>query len=57
MNNYTNYWLPIYQMQYFKYKLQNDYEAIIDLISNIWRNWSLTVDEKRKLIKKIKGEE
>jgi hypothetical protein len=55
MDKYFDYWLPIYKKQYFKYKLTGDYEAIIDLIDNVWRNWNLTIKEKRKIICEIKG--
>ncbi len=57
MGKYIDYWLPVYKKQYFRYKLQNDCEAIIDLIDNIWRNWNLTIEEKRKIIHRIKGVE
>ena len=56
MDKYINYWIPIYKKQYFKYKLTNDCEAIIDLIDNVWRNWNLNREEKRKIIREIKGE-
>ena len=55
MGNYIDYWIPIYKKQYFKYRLTNDVDAIIDLFDNIWRNWNLTIEEKRKLINEIKG--
>lgn len=56
MEKYIEYWLPIYKKQYFRYRLLNDCEAIIDLIDNIWRNWNLTTEEKRKITYEIKGE-
>ena len=55
MVKYIDYWLPFYKRQYFKYKLLNDYQGMVELIDNIWRNWNLTTEEKRKIIYEIKG--
>lgn len=55
MSDYIDYWLPIFQRMYFKYKLQNDIMAIVELEDNVWKNWKLTQDEKRKILKKIRG--
>jgi len=53
--HYYNFWLPILKKQYFKYKLLNDREAIIDLEANIWKNWSFTEKEKRNILRKVRG--
>ena len=48
MSNYFDYWLPVLKKQYFRFKLQGDIKAIIELEDNIWKNWHLTKEEKRK---------
>ena len=55
MNNYFDYWLPIYKKQYFKYKLLGDIKAIVELEDEIWKNWNLSREEKRKILKQIRG--
>ena len=55
MNDYINYWLPIFKRMYFKYKLQNDIMAIVELEDNIWKNWRFTKEEKKKILRKIRG--
>lgn len=45
--------IPSYKKQYFKAKLQDDIDEIIAIKDNIWRNWNLTVEQKRKIIKEI----
>ena len=47
--------MPIYKRMYFKYKLKNENKAIIELEDNIWKNWKLTEEEKRTVLKKIRG--
>lgn len=42
--------------QYFKFKLQEDTKAIIELEDNIWKSWKLTIEEKRTVLRKIRGE-
>jgi len=54
--DYFEFWIPILKRQYFKLKLTNDTEAIIDLESNVWKSWKLTREEKRKVLKRIRGE-
>lgn len=56
MNNYFDYWLPIYKKQYFKYKLLGDIKAIIELEDEIWKNWKLTREEKKKILRQIRGD-
>ena len=56
MNNYFDYWLPILKKQYFKFKLQGDIKAIIELEDEIWKNWHLSREEKRKILKQIRGD-
>ena len=41
---------------YFKYKLLGDIKAIIELEDNIWKNWKLTDEDKRKILRQIRGE-
>lgn len=55
MNDYINYWLPIFKRMYFKYKLQDYIRAIVELEDNIWKNWKLTKEEKKKILRKIRG--
>ena len=55
MNNYINYWLPIFKRMYFKYKLLDDIRAIVELEDNIWKNWKFTKEEKKKILRKIRG--
>lgn len=56
MNDYINYWLPIFKRMYFKYKLQDDIRAIVELENEIWKNWNLSKQEKRKILRWIRGE-
>lgn len=53
--NYFDYWIPIYKKMYFKYKLQNDSKALIELEASIWKNWKLSKEEKRLILKKVRG--
>lgn len=55
MIDYINYWLPIFKRMYFKYKLQDDIMAIVELEDNVWKNWKLTKEEKKKILRKIRG--
>lgn len=56
MSNYFDYWLPILKKMYFKYKLLGDIKAIIELEDNIWKNWNLSKDDKRKILREIRGD-
>ena len=56
MSNYFDYWLPIFKKMYFKFKLLGDIKAIIELEDNIWKNWNLSKEDKRKILKQIRGE-
>lgn len=55
MIDYINYWLPIFKKQYFKFKLLGDIKAIIELEDEVWKNWNLSREEKRKILKQIRG--
>lgn len=55
-NNYLDYWLPIFKKMYFKYKLLGDIKAIIELEDEVWKNWNLSKDDKKKILKQIRGE-
>ena len=54
-DNYFDYWLPTFKRMYFKFKLLGDIKAIIELEDNIWKNWKLTREEKKKILKQIRG--
>ena len=56
MNKYFDYWLPIFKRMYFKFKLLGDIKAVIELEDEIWKNWHLTKEEKRKILRKIRGD-
>lgn len=56
MNNYFDYWLPILKKQYFKFKLQGDIKAIVELEDEIWKNWHLNREEKRNILRQIRGD-
>ena len=51
---YFDYWLPIFKRMYFK--LLGDIKAIIELEDEIWKNWNLSKQEKRKILRWIRGE-
>ena len=53
--SYFEFWIPILKKQYFKYRLQNDTKAILELQDSIWKNWKLTEKEKRGILNEIKG--
>ena len=53
--HFNTFWIPILQKQYFKYMLTNNKQAIVELEDNIWNNWHLSKEDKRKIIKKIRG--
>ena len=55
-SNYFDYWLPIFKRMYFKFKLLGDIKAIIELEDNIWKNWNLSKEDKKKILKQIRGE-
>lgn len=52
---YIGFWIPILKRQYFKFKLMGDIRAIVELEDNIWRSWNLTIDEKREVLKILRG--
>ena len=56
MSNYFNYWLPVFKRMYFKYKLLGDIKAVVELENEIWKNWNLSKQEKRKILRWIRGE-
>ena len=55
-NNYFDYWLPIFKRMYFKFKMLGDIKAIVELESEVWKNWNLSREEKRKILKQIRGD-
>lgn len=57
MNNYFDYWLPIFKKMYFKFKLLGDIKAIVELEDEIWKNWNLSKEEKKKILRQIRGEQ
>lgn len=56
MSSYFDYWLPIFKKMYFKFKLLGDIKAIVELEDEIWKNWSLSKKEKKKILKQIRGD-
>lgn len=52
---YFEYWLPIFKRMYFKFKLLGDIKAIVELDDEIWKNWKLTREEKKKILSEIRG--
>ena len=55
MNYYEHFktFRPNYKKQYFKAKLQNDMQCILEIKENIWKNWNLTLKEKKEILKEI----
>lgn len=55
MNYYEHFktFIPNYKKQYFKAKLQNDMQCILEIKENIWKNWNLTLEEKKEILKEI----
>ena len=53
--HYEDFWIPILKKQYFKYMITNDKKAIVELEDNVWKNWNLAKEEKRKILKEIRG--
>lgn len=53
--HFNEFWIPILKKQYFKFKLMNEKQAIIELEDNIWKNWILSQNEKKEILKKIRG--
>lgn len=55
MNYYEHFktFIPSYKKQYFKAKLQNDMQCILDIKENIWKNWNLTFEQKKEILKEI----
>lgn len=45
---YFDYWLPIFKRMYFKFKLLGDIKAIVELEDEIWKNWNLSREDKKK---------
>lgn len=45
--------IPNYKRQVFKAKLQNDYRELLEIKENILKNWNLTKEEKKIVLKEI----
>lgn len=56
IKKYFDYWMPLFKKMRFIYKLQGDIKAIVELEDEIWKNWKLTKEEKKKLLKQIRGD-
>lgn len=56
MSSYFDYWLPIFKRLYFKFKLLGETKAIVELEDEIWKNWNLSREEKKNILRKIRGE-
>ena len=39
--------------QYFKSNIQKDIKAVLDIKENVWKNWNLTIEEKKEVLKEI----
>lgn len=52
---YYEFWIPILKKQYFKFRLTNDKRAISSLENNVLKNWYFDKNEKKEILKKIKG--
>lgn len=55
MSSYFDYWLPIFKKMYFKFKLLGDIKAIVELEDEVWKNCHLTREEKRKILRQMRG--
>ncbi len=55
MNYYEHFkfFIPNYKRFYFIAKLQNDMNFILELKENIWKNWNLTLEQKKEILKEI----
>lgn len=55
MNYYEHFktFIPNLKKQYFKAKLQKDIKAVLDIKENVWKNWNLTKEEKKEVLKEI----
>ena len=54
--NWYLFWIPILQKQYFKFRIVEDYNSIIELQSNIFKNWNMSITQKQFVWKSIKME-
>lgn len=55
MNYYEHFkeFIPNLKRQYFKSKVQKDMNAILEIKENIWKNWNLTLEQKKEVLKEI----
>lgn len=51
--SFKKFWVPILKKQYFKLKLTNDINGILDLKENIWNNWHFSKEERNAVLKEI----
>lgn len=56
MSSYFDYWLPIFKRLYFKFKLLGETKAIVELEDEIWKNWNLSREDKKKILRQIRGD-
>lgn len=54
IKKYFDYWIPLFKKMRFIYKLQGDIKAVIELENEIWKNWKLTKEEKKKILSEIR---
>lgn len=45
--------LENYKRQYFKAKMQNDMSCILEIKENIWKNWNLSLEQKKRVLYEI----
>lgn len=55
IKKYFDYWIPLFKKMRFIYKLQGDIKAVIELENEVWKNWKLTKEEKKKILSEIRG--
>lgn len=55
MNYYEHFktFIPNLKRHYFKAKMQKDMNAILEIKENIWKNWNLTLEQKKEILKEI----
>ena len=56
MSSYFDYWIPVFKRMYCKFKMLDDIKATIELENEIWKKWNLSKEDKKKILKQIRGE-
>lgn len=50
---WTEFWLPIYKRQVFKFKFNKDEKALNSIKENIYKNIHFNQDEKKEILKRL----